>query len=29
VFQKADNGSWHCNSTTLQPVEIGLALTGP
>jgi uncharacterized protein YecT (DUF1311 family) len=29
AFQKTDNGSWRCNSTTLQPVEVGLALTGP
>jgi uncharacterized protein YecT (DUF1311 family) len=29
AFQKTDNGSWRCKSTTLQPVEVGLALTGP
>jgi uncharacterized protein YecT (DUF1311 family) len=29
AFQKADDGSWRCNLTTLQPVEAGLALTGP
>jgi hypothetical protein len=29
AFQKTDNGSWRCNSTTLQPVEVGLAVAGP
>jgi hypothetical protein len=29
AFQKADDGTWRCNSNTLQPVEVGLALTGP
>jgi len=27
-FQKADSG-WRCNSTALQPVEVGVALSGP
>jgi len=29
AFQKVDDGSWRRNSTTLQPVEVGLAATGP
>ena len=29
AFQKTDNGNWRCNSTNLQPVDVGLALTGP
>jgi uncharacterized protein YecT (DUF1311 family) len=29
AFQRADDGTWRCNSNTLQPVEVGLALTGP
>jgi uncharacterized protein YecT (DUF1311 family) len=28
AFQKKDGG-WRCNSTTLQPVEVGIALSGP
>jgi hypothetical protein len=28
-FQKAEDGTWRCNLNTLQPVEVGLALTGP
>ena len=28
AFQKKDDG-WHCNATTMQPVEVGLALSGP
>lgn len=29
AFQKTDNGSWRCDSTALQPVDFGLALSGP
>jgi hypothetical protein len=29
AFQKTDNGGWRCNSTTLQPVEVGVAISGP
>jgi uncharacterized protein YecT (DUF1311 family) len=29
VFQKADNGGWRCNSQALQPVEVGVAISGP
>ena len=29
AFQKAEDGTWRCNLNTLQPVEVGLALTGP
>jgi len=29
AFQKGDDCTWRCNSNTLQPVEVGLALTGP
>jgi uncharacterized protein YecT (DUF1311 family) len=28
AFQKKDDG-WHCNATVMQPVEVGLALSGP
>jgi uncharacterized protein YecT (DUF1311 family) len=28
VFQKKDSG-WRCNSTAMQPVEVGVALSGP
>jgi len=28
AFQKKDDG-WHCNTTAMQPVEVGLALSGP
>ncbi|HZR76817.1 lysozyme inhibitor LprI family protein [Bradyrhizobium sp.] len=28
AFQKKDDG-WHCSATTMQPVEVGLALSGP
>jgi uncharacterized protein YecT (DUF1311 family) len=28
AFQKKDGG-WSCNSTTMQPVEVGVALSGP
>jgi uncharacterized protein YecT (DUF1311 family) len=29
AFRKADGGGWHCNAAALQPVEVGLALSGP
>ena len=29
AFQKADGGSWRCNSSALQPVEVGVATSGP
>lgn len=29
AFQKTDNGGWRCNSPTLQPVEVGVAISGP
>jgi uncharacterized protein YecT (DUF1311 family) len=29
AFQKADSGGWRCNTTSLQPVEFGAALSGP
>lgn len=29
AFQRADGGSWRCNSTALQPVEVGVATSGP
>jgi uncharacterized protein YecT (DUF1311 family) len=29
AFQKSDNGSWRCNTTALQPVDFGDALSGP
>jgi uncharacterized protein YecT (DUF1311 family) len=29
AFQKADDGSWRCNSAALQPVEAGIATSGP
>jgi len=28
AFQKKDN-SWHCTATAMQPVEVGIALSGP
>jgi uncharacterized protein YecT (DUF1311 family) len=28
AFQKKNDG-WHCNATTMQPVEVGFALSGP
>jgi uncharacterized protein YecT (DUF1311 family) len=28
AFQKKDDG-WHCNATAMQPVDVGLALSGP
>ena len=29
AFQKTDAGSWRCNTTSLQPVDFGVALSGP
>lgn len=29
AFQKADGGSWRCNTTALGPVDFGVALSGP
>jgi hypothetical protein len=29
AFQKTDNGGWRCNSQALQPVEVGVAISGP
>ncbi len=29
AFQKADAGGWRCNSAALQPVDVGVALSGP
>lgn len=29
AFQKTDSGSWRCNTTSLQPVDFGVALSGP
>jgi uncharacterized protein YecT (DUF1311 family) len=30
AFQKTDSGSWRCNTTALQPIEVGVALgSGP
>jgi uncharacterized protein YecT (DUF1311 family) len=29
AFQKADAGGWRCNSSAMQPVELGVALSGP
>jgi uncharacterized protein YecT (DUF1311 family) len=29
AFEKTDSGSWRCNTTTLQPVDLGVALSGP
>jgi hypothetical protein len=28
AFQKS-GGSWRCNATAMQPVEVGMALSGP
>jgi hypothetical protein len=28
AFQKADNGGWRCNTTVLQPIDVGVALGG-
>ena len=29
AFQKTDSGSWRCNTTSLQPVDFGIAQSGP
>jgi uncharacterized protein YecT (DUF1311 family) len=29
AFQKTDAGGWRCNTTSLQPVDFGIALSGP
>jgi uncharacterized protein YecT (DUF1311 family) len=29
AFQKTDTGAWRCNTTSLQPVDFGVALSGP
>jgi uncharacterized protein YecT (DUF1311 family) len=29
AFQKTDGGNWRCDTTALQPVEFGTALSGP
>jgi uncharacterized protein YecT (DUF1311 family) len=29
AFQKADGNGWRCNSPSLQPVEVGVTLSGP
>jgi len=29
AFRKASNGNWRCNTSVLQPIELGIALTGP
>jgi len=29
AFQKADGASWRCNTTSLQPVDFGIAVSGP
>ena len=29
AFQKTDSGSWRCNTTSLQPVDFGVAQRGP
>jgi uncharacterized protein YecT (DUF1311 family) len=29
AFQKTDSGGWRCNTTALQPVDFGVALSGP
>jgi hypothetical protein len=29
AFQKTDGGSWRCDTTSLQPVDYGIALSGP
>jgi hypothetical protein len=29
AFRKTDTGSWRCNTGTLQPIELGIALSGP
>jgi uncharacterized protein YecT (DUF1311 family) len=29
AFQKTDNGGWRCNTSALQPVDFGVAVSGP
>jgi uncharacterized protein YecT (DUF1311 family) len=29
AFQKTDGGGWRCSTATLQPVDVGVALSGP
>jgi hypothetical protein len=29
AFQKTDSGSWRCNTTSLQPVDFGVAVSRP
>ena len=29
TFQKTDGGRWRCNTTSLQPVDFGVAVGGP
>ena len=29
AFQKTDTGGWRCNTTSLQPVDFGVAVSGP
>jgi uncharacterized protein YecT (DUF1311 family) len=29
AFQKTDSGGWRCNTNVLQPVDLGVALSGP
>jgi hypothetical protein len=29
AFQKTDSGTWRCNTPALQPVDFGVALSGP
>ena len=29
AFQKTDSGGWRCNTTSLQPVDFGVAVNGP
>jgi hypothetical protein len=29
AFQKTGSGDWRCNTTSLQPVDFGVALSGP
>jgi uncharacterized protein YecT (DUF1311 family) len=29
AFQKTDSGGWRCNTTSMQPVDFGVALIGP
>ena len=29
AFRKAEDGGWRCNTEVLQPIELGVALSGP